>query len=34
MGNHAQYRTICSMEFAGGYAEQGQSASESLVARN
>lgn len=34
MGSHAQYRTICSMEFAGGYAEQGQSASESLVARN
>ena len=34
MGSHAQYRTICSMEFAGQYAERGQSASEPLMARN
>jgi uncharacterized protein YkwD len=31
-GPHAQYRTICSMAFAGGYAERGQT--ETLVARN
>jgi uncharacterized protein YkwD len=24
IGSHAQYRTICSIEFAGGYVEQGQ----------
>ncbi|HMJ07032.1 MAG TPA: CAP domain-containing protein, partial [Chthoniobacterales bacterium] len=24
VGSHAQYRTICSIEFAGGYAEQGE----------
>ena len=34
MGSHAEYRTICSMEFAAGYAERGQPASETLVARN
>jgi uncharacterized protein YkwD len=33
MGPHAQYRTICSIEFAGGYVERG-AASETLVARN
>jgi uncharacterized protein YkwD len=31
-GPHAQYRTICSMAFAGGYSERGQV--ETLVARN
>ena len=31
-GPHAQYRTICSMAFAGGYAERGSA--ETLVARN
>ena len=31
-GPHAQYRTICSMAFASGYAERGQT--ETLVARN
>ena len=33
-GPHAQYRTICSMAFAGGYAEHGQASGETLVARN
>src|ERR1700724_1062596 len=33
-GAHAVYRTVCSIEFAGGYVERGQSASEPLVARN
>ncbi len=33
MGAHARFRTICSMEFAGGYAE-GESRSDTLVARN
>jgi uncharacterized protein YkwD len=33
MGPHAQYRTICSIGFAGGYVERG-STSETLVARN
>jgi hypothetical protein len=28
------YRTVCSIDFAGGYVEHGQSASEPLVARN
>jgi uncharacterized protein YkwD len=33
-GPHAVYRTVCSIDFAGGYVERGQSASEPLVARN
>lgn len=33
-GPHARFRTICSIEFAGGYAERGQPSSEALVARN
>lgn len=32
IGSHAQYRTICTMEFAGGYAESGSN--DTLVARN
>ena len=34
VGPHARYRTVCSMDFAGGYAERGQLSVESLVARN
>ncbi|MBA3963317.1 MAG: CAP domain-containing protein [Chthoniobacterales bacterium] len=34
VGPHARYRTVCSIEFAGGYAERGESASEPLFARN
>jgi uncharacterized protein YkwD len=33
-GPHAQYRTIASMAFAGGYAEHGQQPAGNLVARN
>lgn len=33
MGSHAQYRTICSMEFAGHYAERSETDGP-LVARN
>jgi uncharacterized protein YkwD len=33
-GPHAVYRTVCSIDFAGGYVERGPSASEPLVARN
>jgi uncharacterized protein YkwD len=34
VGPHATYHTICSIEFAGAYAERGQSPNETLVARN
>jgi uncharacterized protein YkwD len=33
-GPHAIYRTVCSMEFAGGYSDQAPVASPALVARN
>lgn len=33
MGTHAQYRTICSMDFAGHYAEHSET-NGPLVARN
>ncbi len=33
IGPHARYRAVCSIEFAGGYAEEGESAS-ALLARN
>ena len=32
-GPHARYRTVCSIDFAGAYAEQGQTG-QALVARN
>jgi len=32
-GTHARYRSVCSIEFAGAFAERGES-SETLVARN
>lgn len=31
-GTHARFRTVCSIDFAGGYAERGQD--QALVARN
>jgi len=34
LGRHAKFGTVCSMDFAGGYAERGQSADDTLVARN
>jgi uncharacterized protein YkwD len=34
VGPHAQYRTIASMNFAGGYVEQGGPAEDRLIARN
>ena len=34
IGSHAQYRTICSIGFAGGYVENGSAARETLLARN
>jgi uncharacterized protein YkwD len=33
-GPHAIYRTVCSIDFAGGYVERGRSSDEGLVARN
>lgn len=33
-GRHAKFGTMCSMEFAGGYVEHGQSKVQSLVAGN
>ena len=33
-GPHARFRTMCSMDFAGGYAERGQTPADTLVARN
>jgi uncharacterized protein YkwD len=33
-GRHARFGTACSMDFAGGYAERGQDAATTLVARN
>ena len=34
VGPHARFRTVCSMDFAGGYAERGQAPADTLVARN
>ena len=33
-GRHARFGTVCSMDFAGSYAERGSSPVETLVARN
>ena len=33
-GPHARFGTMCSMDFAGGYAERGETAPDTLVARN
>jgi uncharacterized protein YkwD len=33
-GRHARFGTMCSMDFAGMYAERGQPATDTLVARN
>jgi uncharacterized protein YkwD len=33
-GRHARFGTMCSMDFAGGYAERGETAAAALVARN
>ena len=33
-GRHARFGTVCSMDFAGGYAERDGSAADTLVARN
>lgn len=33
-GHHARFGTMCSMDFAGGYAENGQARAEALVAGN
>jgi uncharacterized protein YkwD len=33
-GRHARFGTVCSMDFAGGYAERGQESAATLVARN
>ncbi len=34
VGPHARYRSVCSIDFAGGYAEHGQQVAGSLLARN
>jgi uncharacterized protein YkwD len=33
-GSHAQFGSMCSMDFAGGYAERGEAVVDTLVARN
>jgi uncharacterized protein YkwD len=33
-GRHARFGTMCSMDFAGGFAERGQASESTLVARN
>jgi uncharacterized protein YkwD len=33
-GHHAKFGSMCSIDFAGGYAERGQASDEPLVARN
>jgi uncharacterized protein YkwD len=33
-GPHARFGTMCSMDFAGGYAERGEAPADTLVARN
>jgi uncharacterized protein YkwD len=33
-GPHAHYRSVCSIEFAGGFVERGQDPSETLFVRN
>ncbi len=33
-GRHARFGTMCSVDFAGGYAERGQAPVDTLVARN
>ena len=33
-GRHARFGTMCSTDFAGGYAERGETAADALVARN
>jgi uncharacterized protein YkwD len=33
-GRHARFGTMCSMDFAGGYAERGEAPADTLVARN
>jgi uncharacterized protein YkwD len=33
-GRHARFGTVCSMDFAAGYAERGQESAATLVARN
>jgi uncharacterized protein YkwD len=34
IGAHARYRTVCSIEFAAGYAEKGESPNEPLLTQN
>ena len=33
-GPHARFGVMCNMDFAGGYAERGEAAADTLVARN